>query len=226
MTLRESLTADERPRERLTRLGPRALTDAELLALLLGSGVKGRNAIGVAVDLLELTNGLRGLQRCSLKDLQTVRGLGSARACLLLACFELGQRTSLSQIRSGEPVMDPDQIMDHCRVALSSLPIEHCIGLWLDMQNRLIDCTELSRGTINQTTVYTREVITEALKQHASGVIIAHNHPSGLAQPSPEDVTLTKALAQALSLVDVRLIDHIIVAGPHTVSLAQLGYTW
>lgn len=226
MNLRENLATEERPRERLARYGVQSLTDAELLALLLGSGVKGRHAIALASDLLQATQGLRGLQRHTLNELLELRGLGMARACLLCASFELGQRTSLATLQDGEVVTDPQQIMDYCRQALSSLATEHCIGLWLDTHNRLIEKSELSRGTVNQTTVYTREVIAQAIRHRASGLIMAHNHPAGHAQPSAEDIELTRTLADALQHVDVQLLDHIIVAGPRTISLAQLGYTW
>ena len=224
MNLRKALAPDERPRERLMRLGPRALTDAELLALLIGSGRKGRNAVALANDILDSCGGVRGLQRQSIADFKRIPGLGPARACLLSAMFEIGLRASLSQIQTGEPLTRTDLVRDYCRAALSNLPVEHCIALLMDTQNRLIETEEISRGTVSQTAIYTREVVRLALQRHASAVILAHNHPSGQATPSQEDIELTKELAIALALVDVVLLDHLIVAGPQVVSLAQLGH--
>ncbi|MCD8503536.1 MAG: DNA repair protein RadC [Burkholderiaceae bacterium] len=224
MHLRESLTPDERPRERLAKFGARALTDAELVALLLGSGRKGCNAIGMANELLASCGGLRGLQRKSVKDLKALKGLGPARASLLAACFEIGERASLSELVSGQPVRQPKQIHDHCRRLLSNRPIEHCIALLLNAQNQILACKHVSRGTLTQTSVYPRELVKMALEHHASAVILAHNHPSGFAEPSPGDISMTQTLGQALALVDVSLLDHIIVAGPRTISLFELGY--
>lgn len=224
MKLRETLTPDERPRERLMRLGTQALTDAELLALLLGSGLKGRHAVSVANDILNRFGGVRGLQRQSVSELKQVRGLGIAKACLLTAAFELGLRSSLANIKTGEPLTRTELVRDYCRAALSNRPIEHCIALLLDGQNRLIQAHEVSRGTLGQTSIYPRELARLALETHASALILAHNHPSGLAAPSQEDIELTHDLARALALVDVVLLDHLIVAGPNVVSLAQLGH--
>jgi DNA repair protein RadC len=224
MTLRESLTPDERPRERLAKLGAHALTDAELVALLLGSGIKGRHAIELAKDLLGSCGGLRGLQRKSVKDLMHLKGLGLARASILAACFEIGERSSLSELMSGSSIRQPSQIHDHCRLLLSNQPVEHCIAVMLNAQNQVLDCKHVSKGTLTETAVYPREVVRLALEHHASAIILAHNHPSGFAEPSPGDIAMTHALAEALSVVDVVLIDHIIVAGPRTISLFELGY--
>lgn len=223
MTLRESLTPDERPRERLARLGAKALTDAELVALLLGSGIKGRHAIGVATDLLNACDGLRGLQRQSIKQLTKLKGLGPARASLLAACFELAERTSLSEIQRGSVLARTAQVRDYCRTLLSHQPIEFCVAILLDTQNRVIDCKQIAQGTLTETAIYPREVVKLALEHHAKALILAHNHPSGLIDPSAEDVSMTHALADALTLVDVALLDHIIVAGPHTLSLLEQG---
>lgn len=224
MRLLESLTPDERPRERLAKYGAAALTDAELVALLLGSGLKGRNAIGVANDLLNSCGGLRGLQRKSIKELKQIKGLGPARASLLAACFEIGERASLSELVVGTTVMCADHVRNYCRKLLSHEPIEHCIALLLNAQNRVLDCKQISKGTVTQTAVYPREVVKLALEHNASSMILAHNHPSGLAEPSPGDISMTRTIAEALAVVDIALLDHIIVAGPHTVSLHELGY--
>jgi DNA repair protein RadC len=224
MTLRKSLTPDERPRERLAQLGTKALTDAELLALLIGSGIKGRHAIGVATDLLSVCGGLRGLQRQSVKQLTQLKGLGPARASLLAACFELAERTSLSEIRTGKALVSTTQVRDYCRTLLSNQPVECCIALLLNTQNQVIECQQIAQGTLSEAAVYPREVVKLALEHHAKGLILAHNHPSGSTQPSVADVSMTRCLIEALALVDVALLDHIIVAGPHTLSLMEQGY--
>lgn len=224
MRLCESLTPEERPRERLAKFGTSALTDAELVALLLGSGLKGRNAVGLAKDLLDNCGGLRGLQRKSVQELVRLKGLGPARASILAACFELGERASLSELVSGSAIGRVDEIHDHCRMLLSNKPIEHCIALLLNAQNQILDCKQLSKGTLTQTAIYPREVAKLALEHHASSVILAHNHPSGFAEPSPGDIMMTRSLADALAVVDIMLLDHIIVAGPKTISLYELGY--
>lgn len=224
MRLLESLTPDERPRERITKFGAAALTDAELVALLLGSGLKGRNAIGLANDLLATCGGLRGLQRKSVQDLKGVKGLGPARASTLAACFEIGLRASLSELVVGSPIETPDHVSSHLRKLLSHEPIEHCIALLLNAQNRILDCKQISKGTLTETAIYPREVVKLALEHNASSMILAHNHPSGFAEPSPGDIAMTRSLAAALAVVDVVLLDHIIVAGPETISLYQLGY--
>jgi len=224
MTLRESLTQAERPRERLARLGAQALTDAELLALLIGSGLRGRHAVAVANDILGQCGGLRGLQQQTLHQLKKNKGVGPARASLLTAAFELGTRASLAQLKTGQSMNGSNEVKQYCRRLLSHLTVEHCAALLLDTQHRLIHCEEVSRGTLTQAPVYVREVVKLALKHHASAMILAHNHPSGLARPSADDLALTKELAHALHLVDVTLIDHLVVAGPQAVSLAELGY--
>jgi len=223
MTLRESLTPDERPRERLAQLGPKSLTDAELLALLIGSGVRGRHAIGVAADILMQSGGLRGLQRQTLQQLQRTKGLGPARASVLTAVFELASRTSLEDLRAGQLLNRSEQVKAYCRTLLSHREVEHCVALLLDTQHRLIHCEEVSQGTLTQAPIYVREIVKLALKHHASGFIMAHNHPSGVAKPSQADLALTTELSHALQLVDVTFVDHLIVAGPQTASLAELG---
>ena len=224
MTLRESLTPEERPRERLAKFGAKALTDAELIALMLGSGLRGRTAIGVAADLLNQCGGLRGLQRQSSKTLTQYKGLGPARASVLAACFELAERTSLSELKARPSIEHPSQIADYCRVLLTNKSVEHCVAVLLDVQNQVIDCKILSCGTLTEAAVYPREVVKLALEYHASSLILAHNHPSGTPEPSPGDITMTQTLAEALALVDVTLLDHIIVAGPHTLSLREMGH--
>lgn len=224
MTLCESLTQDERPRERLALYGASSLTDAELVALLIGSGIRGRHAIGMATDILKQCGGLRGLQQQTVHQLKGLKGLGPARASLLTAAFELGTRASLAELKTGQALTQSEDVKQYCRRLLSHRTVEHCVALLLDTQHRLIHCEEISQGTLTQAPIYVREVVKLALKHHASGLILAHNHPSGLAKPSNDDLSLTRELAQALHIVDVTLLDHLIVAGPQAASLAELGY--
>ncbi len=224
MTLLNALAPDERPRERLMRLGANSLTDAELLALLVGSGIRGKHVITLASELLEACQGVAGLPRMSLAQLRRRPGIGKARACLLAAAFEIGRRAGLAQLRNGEPLCSSGMVRDYCRSAMSHLQIEHCRMIMLDSQNRVIAEREVSRGTLYETPIYPREVARMALEHHAASIILVHNHPSGVALPSQADLYLTRTLAQALGLIDVILLDHLIVAGPQVISLAELGH--
>lgn len=224
MTLLDAIPPHERPRERLLAQGPVALTDAELLALLIGNGVRGKHAITLAAEILTGCRGVGGLPRLSLPDLQQTPGIGQAKACLLAAAFELGRRASLANLKNGAPLTSPEQVKDYCRVMLGHLPIEHCRAILLDSCNRILSDHEVSRGTLNETPIYPREVARLALRHHASAVILVHNHPSGVAQPSEADLYMTETLRRTLELIDILLLDHLIVAGPEVVSLAQLGH--
>ena len=224
MSLREILTPEERPRERLAKFGAKALTDAELIALMIGSGLRGKNAIGVASDLIQACGGLRGVQRQTIKALIKHKGLGPARASVLAACFELAERTSFSELQARPRIEHPSQISDYCRVLLTNKTVEHCVAVLLDIQHQVIDCKLVSCGTLTEAAVYPREVVKLALEHDASSLILAHNHPGGTPEPSPGDITMTQSLAEALALVDVTLLDHIIVAGPHTLSIREMGH--
>lgn len=213
----------ERPRERLLRHGAAALHDSELLAVALRTGTRGMDAVALGRLLMARFGGLRGLFGAAPDELAAVPGLGSAKACTLAAVLELARRAIEEDLARGDALNNPERVKQYCRTALSHLTIEHCIALYLDNQLSLIACGELARGTLAQAPVYPREVVREALRHHAAAIILAHNHPSGLAQPSAADLELTRQLRQALALVDVRLIDHLIVAGGQVVSLAQMG---
>ncbi|WP_144638429.1 RadC family protein [Bordetella genomosp. 13] len=223
MKLAESMPEHERPRERLLRQGAAALHDSELLAVALRTGAPGLNAVELGRRLMGRFGGLRGLFRATPAELCQEPGLGAAKACALAAVLELARR-AIEEDLVGRPSMNhPDNVKLYCRTALSHRTVEHCIALYLDNQLNLIACGELARGTLAQASVYPREVVREALRHHAAALILAHNHPSGLAQPSPSDRELTLRLRQALALVDVRLVDHLIVAADQVVSMAQLG---
>ncbi len=216
---------DERPRERLLKLGPEALSPAELLAIFLRVGTRGKSAVELARDLLAAHGGsLARLAGATPADLARIPGLGPAKAAQLSAAMELARRA----LAEGLPVRDvfsaPGAVRDWLRLRLSQLPHEVFMALWLDAQNRLITHEELFRGTLTQTSVYPREVVKRALEHNAAGVILAHNHPSGMAEPSRADELLTRTLKQALSLVDVKVLDHFIVAGQATpLSFSERG---
>jgi DNA repair protein RadC len=216
---------DQRPRERLLALGPGALSDAELLAIFLRVGVRGMSAVDLARALLvHFDNSLARLAAATPQELTAVNGIGPAKAAQLVATLELARRGLYEELRQRATLNAPGAVRDWLRLRLGSLPHEVFIALWLDAQNRLITDTELFRGTLTQTSVYPREVVKQALAQNAAAVIFAHNHPSGVAAASQADELLTRTLKQALALVDVKLVDHFIVAGNASpLSFAERG---
>ncbi len=204
----------ERPRERLLTHGPQALSDAELLAIFLRVGVRGKSAVDLARDLLARFGGsLAALAHAPATELARVHGFGTAKATQLAATLELARRALAEEMSDRNLLTNPQAVRDWLRLRLAGLPHEVFGALWLDAQNRLIAWDELFRGTLSQTSVYPREVVKQALARNAASVILAHNHPSGLAEPSMADQALTRGLKEALALVDVRVIDHFIVAG-------------
>lgn len=217
------LAPEARPRERLLRHGPEVLTDAELLAVILRTGLPGRHVLALAEDLLSSFGGLRGLLGASIEQLNAASGLGPAKTSQLVAVMELGRRALAEQMQREHVLNRPDLVQSYCATLLAHQTIEICMALFLDTRLRLIAAEELSRGTISQATIYPRELVRAALRLHASTVILVHNHPSGSCEPSNADIQLTRHVGQALRLVDVRLADHIIVAGHQTVSMAKLG---
>jgi DNA repair protein RadC len=218
--------AAERPRERLLSQGAATLSDAELLAILLRTGVKGKSAVDLARELLARFGGVNGLLSCcerSAAQLAEIKGLGGAKSAQLGAALELARRSLREQLASGGALTSPGAVRDYLKLALGGRPHEVFVCLWLDAQHRVTRCEELFRGTLTQTSVYPREVVKAALSVNAAAVIFAHNHPSGAAQPSQADELLTRNLKDALALVDVRVLDHFIVAGPQAISFAERG---
>ena len=204
----------ERPRERLLAHGPQALSDAELLAIYLRVGVRGKSAVDLARDLLQRFDGRLGaLAEASLDELASVSGIGVAKAAQLKASFELARRALGQEMASRDTFSAPGKVRDWLRLKLAARPHEVFMALWLDAQNRLIRADELFSGTLTQTSVYPREVVKAALAHNAAAVILAHNPPSGVAEPSRADEMLTRNVKAALALVDVKLLDHFIVAG-------------
>ncbi|MFV0284153.1 MAG: RadC family protein [Castellaniella sp.] len=213
----------ERPRERLLRHGVQALTSAELLAILLRTGPRGSNAVDMGRRMIAHFGGLRRLLSAESTALLAFPGMGAAKSCELLAVQELSRRAIEEPLRQGRTLSQPDRVKELCALRLAHLRVEHCIALFLDSQLQLITCEEIARGTLSHASIYPREVVKAALAHHAAALILAHNHPSGLAEPSPADITLTRQLKQALALIDVRLLDHLIVGATEVTSLAQRG---
>ncbi|PKO87633.1 MAG: hypothetical protein CVU18_10055 [Betaproteobacteria bacterium HGW-Betaproteobacteria-12] len=204
----------ERPRERLLAHGPAALSDAELLAIYLRVGVRGKSAVDLARELLaRFDSQLGALVDASLEELASVSGIGLAKAAQLKASFELSRRALSQEMAVRDTLSSPGKVRDWLRLRLASRPHEVFMALWLDAQNRLLKAEELFTGTLTQTSVYPREVVKTALAHNAAAVILAHNHPSGIAEPSRADELLTRNLKEALAMVDVKLLDHFIVAG-------------
>jgi DNA repair protein RadC len=213
----------ERPRERLLAFGAATLTDTELLAVMLRTGVAGHPVLDVARDLLDRFGGVAGLLAANTAEIRGQRGLGPARAAEFQAMIEFVRRSLLDEIAQRNALVSPGAVRDYLRLTLSALPYEAFMALFLDSQNRLLAAQELFRGTLAQTSVYPREVVKAALAHNAGAVIFAHNHPSGVAEPSHADELLTGALKQALALVDIRTLDHFIVAGQRVISFAERG---
>jgi DNA repair protein RadC len=222
-TVLKDIPADARPREKLAALGPAALADVELLALLLRTGLAGMSVLALAQRVLETCGGLRGLLHAQPADLAHVKGLGPAKRAEIAAVLELARR-ALAQELAAKPVFDaPAKVKDYLRLQLGARPHEVFGVLFLDAQNRLLAFEDMFRGTLTQTSVYPREVVKRALELRAAAVILAHNHPSGAAEPSRADEYLTQTLKSALALVDVRVLDHLVVAHASVVSFAERG---
>jgi DNA repair protein RadC len=213
----------ERPRERLLALGPASLADAELLAILLRTGSKGRSAVDLARELLGRFGSVSALLEAGAGDAGATPGLGAAKLAQLKAALELARRALKEEISTRDALASPRAVRDYLRLALAGLEQEVFMVLLLDAQHRVIASEELSRGTLTQTSVYPREVVKCALRHNAAAVIFAHNHPSGVAEPSHADEILTRSLKSALALVDVQVLDHFIVAGTRIMSFAERG---
>ena len=222
MTLKD-LPADARPREKLLARGPAALADAELLALLLRTGLPGQGVLGLAQSVLDVCGGLAGLLHIQPSDLASVRGLGPAKRAELAAVLEIARRAIAQRMSDRHALADVRHAREYVAMQLSALPYEVFVVLFLDARHRLIRSEEMFRGTLAQTQVHPREIVRRALELHAAAVILAHNHPSGVAEPSIADEQLTQHLKAALRLVDVQVLDHLVVAGPHVLSFADRG---
>jgi DNA repair protein RadC len=245
MSLKD-LPAQARPREKLMARGPAALSDAELLALLLRTGIAGKGVLQMADELLQIQGrrtqdgsggrggsggfggfggfgGIAGLLSATPDDLKKVKGLGPAKRAEILAVLELARRAIHQRLSESTVLADPSAVKQHLQLRLAHLKHEVFVVCFLDAQNKLLQTEELFRGTLSQTSVYPREVVLRALHHHAAAVLLAHNHPSGSVQPSQADIALTQTLRAALALIDVRVLDHIVVGAGEALSMAERG---
>ena len=219
----KDIPADARPREKLLQSGPGALADAELIALLLRTGLPGVSVLQLAQQMLDRFGGISGLLHAGVDDLKLIKGLGPAKRAEIAAVVELARRALVQELAQ-RPVFDrPAQVKDYLRLQLGGRDVEVFAVMFLDAQQRLLKLEEMFRGTLTQTSVYPREVVKRALALHAGAVVLAHNHPSGAAEPSRADEFLTQTLKTALALVDVRVLDHLIVGRNEVVSFAERG---
>ena len=218
----KDLPADARPREKLLARGPQALSDVELLAILLRTGMAGKNVFQLSEELLG-PDGIAGLLHASVQSLKMVKGLGPAKQAELLAVFEMARRALGQQLTQREVFETPDAVKHYLQLQLAHKNHEVFAVLFLDHHNRMLAMEELFRGTLSQTSVYPREVVLRALHHQAAAVVLSHNHPSGSVQPSRADEHLTQTLKAALALVDVRVLDHIIVGQGQALSMAEQG---
>ncbi len=215
---------DQRPRERLIKFGPQALSDAELLAVFLRVGVSGKSAVDLGRDMVTHFGSLNGLFAAPLPEFSKINGLGPAKFAQLQSVLELAKRAIAEELSGNVELSSPAAVRRYLQLLLSSKSYECFAVIFLDIKNRFIKCEELFRGTLTHTSVYPREVIKAALACNAASVLLAHNHPSGAPEPSSADKILTTALKSALALVDIRVLDHfIIAAGAQAYSFSENG---
>ena len=212
---------EDRPRERLLAKGAAALTDVELVAVLLRTGLPGKSAVDLARELLKRYDGVARMLEAG--DLETVKGLGPAKRAQFAAAIELARRSLQEKLKESSALTSPAAVRDYLRLALGRREEEVFVCIWLDAQHKVIEIEEAFSGTLTQTSVYPREIVKKALARNAAAVIFAHNHPSGVAQPSQADELLTRTLKEALALVEVKVLDHFVVAGNQAISFAERG---
>jgi len=217
------LHESDRPRERLEQLGPQALTNAELIAILLRVGVKGENAVTVGQRLLAKFGGLAGLHRARFSELVEQRGIGEAKAAQIKAAIELGRRLTLESPEERPTVNSPADAAALVAYEMSALEQEHLRVILLDRRNRVLETVEVYKGSVNSSQVRVGEVFKEAIRKNAPALIVIHNHPSGDPTPSPDDVAVTRALVQAGKLLDVDVLDHMVIGQGRWVSLKERG---
>jgi DNA repair protein RadC len=214
---------DERPREKLLERGAEALSNAELLAIFLRTGIPGKSAVDLARDLLAAFDGLAGLMAADERRFCAAKGLGRAKYAQLRAVLELSRRYLATQVSDQDCLTSPEATRDYLRLRLYGLPHEVFACLFLDNRNRVIRYEELFQGTIDGASVHPREVVRRVIEVNAAAVIFAHNHPSGVAEPSQADLRITQRLKEALALIDVRVLDHLIIGEGAGTSLAERG---
>jgi DNA repair protein RadC len=217
------LHASERPRERLAAQGPQALSNAELIAILLRVGIQGENAVSVAQRLLNKFGGLSGLHRAPFAELKSQRAIGEAKAAQIKAAIELGRRLTLESPEERPSINSPADAAALVAYEMSALEQEHLRVMLLDRRNHVLDIVEIYKGSVNSSQIRVGEVFKEAVRRNASALIVIHNHPSGDPTPSPDDVAVTRAIVQAGKLLDMDVLDHMIIGHGKWVSLKERG---
>jgi DNA repair protein RadC len=217
------LPLDERPREKLLAKGPEALSDSELVAILIGTGMKGCNVVELARKALARCGSLTMLLSSDQKSIADIPGLGTAKYAQLQAVLEMSRRSLREALDRGAALSSPQSVRDYLRLRLQAKPHEVFVAVFLDAQNRVLGVEDLFRGTLTQTSVFPREIVKRALHFNAAAVIFAHNHPSGVAEPSRADEALTQTLKHTLALVDVKVLDHFVIGGDSAMSFAERG---
>ncbi|WP_408332541.1 RadC family protein [Paraburkholderia sp. RL17-337-BIB-A] len=212
------------PRERLIEEGPGVLSDTEMIVLVLGSGLPGHDVFNVARTLLDRFGSLRAMLDATYSDFEGLRGIGPAKKAQLIAIMEMARRSLVDKLRDRSLMNSPEAVQDYLRLRIGGKTQEVFVSLYLDARHRLIRCEESARGTLTRMAVYPREIVRRALTLNAASLIVAHNHPSGAVQPSASDCRLTHTLREALALIDVQLIDHLVIGADNTYSFARAGW--
>ncbi|MGB0496295.1 MAG: RadC family protein [Kangiellaceae bacterium] len=223
MSYLQTWPADERPREKLLSKGAQSLSDSELLAIFLRTGTKGKNVIDLSREIIKYFGSLKLLLSASEEEFCTFKGLGMAKYAQLQACLEMGQRHIAEEISKQDAIQNPSQVKRYVQSRLISKQNEVFAAMFLDNQHHVIAFEELFFGTVNASSVHPRVVLQRALFHNAAAVIVAHNHPSGVSEPSLADIDITKTLKSSLAMIDVRLLDHLVVAAHQVTSLAERG---
>lgn len=217
------LESNDRPRERLETLGADALSNAELLAILLRVGVQGENAVQLGHRLLLQFSGLSGLQRASFAEICAVKGLGTAKAAQIKAAIELGRRLGLQSVEDRPTVHCPIDAANLVSYEMAALPQEQLWVLVLDTRNHVLGIEKMYKGSLNSSMVRIGELFRPAIQRNAAAIIVVHNHPSGDPTPSPEDVALTRGIVQAGKMMDIELLDHLVIGQGRFVSMKEKG---
>ncbi|CAE6832565.1 RadC family protein [Paraburkholderia haematera] len=222
--LRGKWLKNDMPRERLIEEGPGVLSDTEMIVLVLGSGLPGHDVFNVARSLLDRFGSLRAMLDATYSDFDGLRGIGPAKKSQLLAIMEMARRSLVDKMRGRSLMNSPEAVQEYLRLRIGGKTQEVFVSLFLDARHRLIRCEESARGTLTRMAVYPREIVRRALTLNAASLIVAHNHPSGAVQPSASDCRLTHTLREALALIDVQLIDHLVIGTDNTYSFARAGW--
>ncbi|HZZ05385.1 MAG TPA: DNA repair protein RadC [Paraburkholderia sp.] len=215
---------NDMPRERLIADGPSVLSDTEMIVLVLGSGLPGHDVFNVARTLLDRFGSMRAMLDATYSDFEGLRGIGPAKKAQLLAIMEMARRSLVDKMRDRSLMNSPEAVQDYLRLHIGGKTQEVFVSLFLDARHRLIRCEESAHGTLTRMAVYPREIVRRALSLNAASLIVAHNHPSGAVQPSASDCRLTHTLRDALALIDVQLIDHLVIGADRTYSFARAGW--